>query len=230
MIKILYCGTRYLDIVSIIPKNKKFVILDYENFLSFKDQDFIKYVDNVDDLYKNNEHVNRIMIKSNIEYDHSTLRDFLIIDKFDQHLPEFKTIGIHGDKKLVIQFIDFLAKTYNCGINLKIGGWQKEYFKEESLFKNISKFNGQILFGSKSLIDIVLDGSESDINIFLWNGQIERIYKWKSYYSSKNSFLFSYNLFKTKNVKDKWDIKIKYVNKYNLKRVWNRCMFELSMI
>ncbi len=220
MLKILYAGKHYLDVIDTIPRGEEFVILDHQEYLKTGEKDFIKYVDHSEDLYIDNPDGIRLMIKKGIEYDKSILRDYLVITDFYQMLPPFRKIGLYGSKEKVIRFIKFLTSYYHCGFRIRSGNWQTQYLIEESVIKNISSFPSQIDLQKDSVMDIVLDSGSTDINIFLWDGKVEDIYEWKNSNSSDNSFVLTSRIFSMRKIKKKWKVRTYYINKYNIKKVW----------
>ncbi len=230
MIKVLYLGKNYLDVIDLLPKSKKFVILDKEEFNKTDKKGFIKYVDDVSDILELNENDLRILVKKGLKYDESVLRKNLVVKSFEEKDITFNSIGLHGDKHMIIEFIDFLSSYYRCGISVIIGGWQEKYFKEESLLKNLSKFNFQISLDDDSLIRVVLDNSDSDIDLYLWNGNIEELYKWKNNTRDNYSLLLTKKYFKKSLVTKKWNIKNMYYNKYILKKVWESICLNNNML
>ncbi len=230
MIKILYLGKNYLDVIDRIPKDKEYIILDLDEYSKINEDDFIKYVDNLDDMYHVHNNVKRIMIKKGVTYEKSLLRDYLIVDDFNKKLPPFKKIGIYGNKELVVRFIKFLASYYKCGFKIKTGSWKREFFIEESLLNVISSYKGQIDLQKDGLIDLLLDDGDADINIFLWDGRVEDIYKWKSLKPNSINVLISNKFFSIRKVKEKWMIKTYYMNKYNIKKVWESICYYYNML
>ncbi len=230
MIKILYLGKNYLDVIDKIPKGEKFVILDNDEFSKHGDSDFIKYVDSLEDLYGQNSTALRLMIKKGLNYDNSLLRDYLIVDDFYKALPPFRKIGLYGDKDLMIKFIKFLTSYYRCGFKINTGSWQTEFFTEESLLTTISVYNGQIDLHKNGLLEIILDGSKTDVNIFLWNGKLEDIYKWKNMDIDNKNYLLSRKFFAMRRIKEKWKIKAYFTYKYNIKKIWESICYDYNML
>ncbi len=230
MIKILYLGKNYLDVIDKIPREEEYVILDLDEYSKNGEDDFIKYVDDLDDIYRGHSNVKRLMVKKGISYDKSLLRDYLIVDDFNKKLPPFKKIGIYGSKELVVKLIKFLASYYKCGFRIRTGSWKTEFFIEESLLNVISSYKGQIDLQNDGLIDLLLDGSDADINIFLWDGRIEDIYKWKNLKPDSINIMISNKLFSLRKVKEKWMIKTYYMNKYNIKKVWESICYYYNVL
>ncbi len=230
MIKILYLGKHYLDVIDKIPKGEEYVILDNEEYLKNGEKGFIKYVDDAEDIYKNNHNGVRIMIKKGIDYDKSLLRDYLVVSDFYKTLPPFKRIGLYGNKDMVVRFIKFLTNYYHCGFKITSGNWQKQYLIEESLINSISNYVSQIDLQRNGLIELVLDNSKTDINIFFWDGKLEDIYEWKGTNTSENNVLLTNRFFSLSKIRKKWKVRTYFVNKYNIKSVWKSICYYYNVL
>ncbi len=230
MIKILYVGKNHFDIIDKIPKGEEYVILDSDEYKKHGDVDFIKYVDDERDLYDLSHSKLRLMIKKGLKYEECLLRDFLIVEDFKKALPPFKRIGLYGDKQLIINLLKFITKYYKCGFKVDAGSWMVEYLVDESILMEIGSYNGQISTDTDSLIELVLDDKHAEINIFLWNGDMEDIYKWKSEMRSGKNILISNKYFAVKKIRDKWNIKTYFMNKYNIKKIWKAICYDYNVL
>ncbi|WP_459129422.1 hypothetical protein [Guggenheimella bovis] len=228
MEKIIYEGKKIERLVDQLITNEPFVIMDFEAVKKYREEDFLIYIDNLDQLMslKRLDEGSRVFLEKNVRKgiqatDYPALRfQKSLLDKDAPRL-EF---SVDGDVKRIFQFLKYLSKRYDYCIGVEVPEWLKEGLEELSkkhpTIGPLDKQNLRIHFGSRG----------EDLKLLFWDGSSKELARWRELFgprlSEKALVIHTKPFLRRKG----WVALPYYGFKGQAKRIWTSTLAELKLL